>query len=79
MNNFQHLKELLDNSLGKSCLKGFCQLESMHPEVMQILLFLMCDFLSCSRLRNLQKRRKRMGLDKGYFVRTYGTFLLWLC
>ena len=32
-----------------------------------------------SKAPNLERLASEMGLDKGYFDRIYGTFLLWLC
>ena len=39
------------------------------------------DFLHLSHVQGSEFREgtSEMGLDKGYFDRIYGTFLLWLC
>ena len=36
-------------------------------------------FSDTSKATNLERLTGEMGLDKGYFDRIYGTFLLWLC
>ena len=36
-------------------------------------------FSVTSKAPNLERLTSEMGLDKGYFDRIYGTFLLWLC
>ena len=36
-------------------------------------------FSVTSKVPNLERLTSEMGLDKGYFDRIYGTFLLWLC
>ena len=68
-------------------LKGLCQLETIRAEVIRIIfnyqnsIVFLSVSLSRPRLRHLQHGdvSSELGLDKGYFDRIYGVFLLWLC
>ena len=59
------------------CALRLCKLLS----TVKILLFLTRDsmFSVTSKGPNLERLASEMGLDKRYFDRIYGTFLLWLC
>ena len=55
-------------------LKGLCQLESMHPEVIHANYFQHVTFFVASKTPKFtEMSTSELGLDKGYFVRTYRT------